>query len=350
MDIGCKLSRFSYSRLFRPGDYYCEVCDRSWVTPEELEVHLSEHITCHFEGCCFKAAPKIVALHVKLQHDSGIFEKIVKSSNKEDIEKWREERKRNFPTLQNIEKKLAEHKEMEERGERIEPNIKSFTRNKLMNSKEKGNTDEKKFNNKRKRNKSKNFKNNPDKKVKGFNPQFLSTASLPNDIEDAKNDEDCNISDEEWISDNKGVVESAPISNVLMNLSCNYASDDEIDSHQTVSDKKESDQVNTLEGRCEESDDEPPEEEKIVRESDVPYTELSSQHKTITDRFSKKKRHLKHQLKHKPKVMEWQPSSRKRPLTLLEKLLTKEIKQERNYILQCIRFIISENYFETSLN
>lgn len=115
------------------------------MTPEELEVHLSEHITCHFEGCCFKAAPKIVALHVKLQHDSGIFEKIVKSSNKEDIEKWREERKRNFPTLQNIEKKLAEHKEMEERGERIEPNIKSFTRNKLMNSKEKGNTDEKKI-------------------------------------------------------------------------------------------------------------------------------------------------------------------------------------------------------------
>lgn len=64
------------------------------MTPEELEVHLSEHITCHFEGCSFNASPKIVALHVKLQHDSGIFEKIVKSSNKEDIEKWREERKR----------------------------------------------------------------------------------------------------------------------------------------------------------------------------------------------------------------------------------------------------------------
>ncbi|CAH1396941.1 unnamed protein product [Nezara viridula] len=334
------------------GDYYCEVCDRSWMTPEELEVHISEHITCHFEGCFFKGAPKIVALHVKLQHDSGMFDKIVKSSNKEDIEKWREERRRKFPTLENIEKKIAERKEMEERGERIEPNIKSYKRNQSTKYNVKDKVEGKNVNNKRKRNKFQDFRNNSDSKVKGFNPQFLSTAFLPDDIEDAKNDEDCNISDEEWISDNKGIVESAPISNILMNLSSTYASDDEIDSQQIVSDKKGSDQVNTLEGRIGESDDEPPEEEKIIRQSDMDSNnETNLEDKKFTERFSKRKKvYPKHQLKPKPKVMEWQPSLRKRPLTLLEKLLNKEIKQERNFILQCVRFIINENYFETSSN
>lgn len=45
---------------------------------------------------------------------------------------------RNFPTLENIEKKLAEQKEMEERGERVEPNIKPFKRNQSINRSEKG--------------------------------------------------------------------------------------------------------------------------------------------------------------------------------------------------------------------
>lgn len=60
-----------------------------------------------------------------------------------------------------------------------------------------------------------------------FSDFIVFVASLPNDIGDAKKDEDYNISDEEWISDSKGVVESAAISNVLMNLSSTYASDDE---------------------------------------------------------------------------------------------------------------------------
>ncbi|XP_066903279.1 FMR1-interacting protein NUFIP1 [Halyomorpha halys] len=336
------------------GEYYCEVCDRSWMTPEELEVHLSEHITCHFEGCSFRGAPKIVTLHIKLQHESGMFDKIVKSSNKEDIEKWREERRRNFPTKENIEKKLAERKEMEERGENIEQNMKSFKRNQAMHYNEKGKAEEKKINNKRKRNKFNNSKNNPINKVNGYNPQFLSTASLPNDIGDAKNDEEdhnINISDEEWISDSKGVVKSAAISNILMNLSSTYASD-ESDSEVIISDKMESVEDKSLEDRCGDSDNEPPEEEKIVRQSDVVSDcEMNLEHNKFNDKFSKrKKNHPKHQFKPKSNVMKWQPSLRKKPLTLLEKLLSKEIKQERNYILQCIRFIINENYFESSLN
>lgn len=90
-----------------------------------------------------------------------------------------------------------------------------------------------------------------------------------------------------------------------------------VDHLQNVADKKESDQVNTFEG----SDNEPPEEEKIVRQNDVANTELTLDHKKFSDRFSKRKKvHLEHQLKPKPKVMEWQPSLRKRPLTLLEKV------------------------------
>lgn len=57
--------------------------------------------------------------HIQMQHSSGLFSKIAKLNNPEEIIKWREERKKKYPTKVNIEKKFAEVKEKISRGEKM---------------------------------------------------------------------------------------------------------------------------------------------------------------------------------------------------------------------------------------
>lgn len=54
-----------------------------------------------------------------MQHATGLFKKIGRLNNPEEIQKWRDERKKKYPTKANVEKKQAEMKEKEKRGERM---------------------------------------------------------------------------------------------------------------------------------------------------------------------------------------------------------------------------------------
>lgn len=54
-----------------------------------------------------------------MQHSTGLYKKIANLKNPEDIQKWREERKKKYPTKANVEKKLAATKEKIERGEKM---------------------------------------------------------------------------------------------------------------------------------------------------------------------------------------------------------------------------------------
>lgn len=54
-----------------------------------------------------------------MQHSSGLFKKISKLNNPEEIKKWREERRMKYPTKENIEKKKAEINERIKRGEKM---------------------------------------------------------------------------------------------------------------------------------------------------------------------------------------------------------------------------------------
>ncbi|XP_042902935.1 uncharacterized protein [Parasteatoda tepidariorum] len=100
--------------------FNCDTCDRGFCSNDELESHMALHIKCHYQGCIFEAHPKIVSLHQRMQHDTGYADVINKLQNDEEIKKWREERKRRFPTAENILKKKAEQAEKEARGEVIE--------------------------------------------------------------------------------------------------------------------------------------------------------------------------------------------------------------------------------------
>lgn len=65
------------------------------------------------------AHPKVVTKHIQMQHASGLYKKIAKLNDPEEIRKWREERKKKYPTRTNLEKKEAEYKEKVERGEKM---------------------------------------------------------------------------------------------------------------------------------------------------------------------------------------------------------------------------------------
>lgn len=63
-----------------------------------------------------------------MQHSSGLFKKIAKLNNPQEIQKWREERKKRYPTKENVEKKVAAIKEKIDRGEKMGLNCHKKTR------------------------------------------------------------------------------------------------------------------------------------------------------------------------------------------------------------------------------
>ncbi|KAI5068031.1 hypothetical protein GOP47_0016376 [Adiantum capillus-veneris] len=104
----------------------CEPCDRTFTTSEVLADHLKSHVKCGEEGCLFEAAGKIVKEHKVVEHGKVEFQSTYRGrkalalrsmEDKEDIKRWREERKRSYPTSGNILRKAEKKRERESEGE-----------------------------------------------------------------------------------------------------------------------------------------------------------------------------------------------------------------------------------------
>lgn len=98
---------------------WCDLCERGFKFPHQLEKHRSEHEKCWFENCTFEGHTQLLKKHIEVQHQSGLFQRIAKVETDEDIEKWREERRKRYPTASNIEARRQAQEERLKRGERI---------------------------------------------------------------------------------------------------------------------------------------------------------------------------------------------------------------------------------------
>lgn len=409
---------------------YCELCECNFKYPQQLERHLNEHEKCWFDNCKFEGSSKLLQNHVETQHQSGLFKRIPKIETEEDIEKWREERRKRYPTKANIEARRMAQEERLKRGERIqEPknrfgsiqNRKSaqqrtFTQNQNDPVK---NVNKKKNDRKRRRTRNKQRddkkKTTPNDKIVAAKSDSVKSAEIPSDtvtIEqcpaspkektvpttnalatimgmygtdsdsncDGDDDDDavvattmsenkqpdnkqeehvCNITDNvtatsdpisEAIQSNKHKAANANVDDELMeNRKRSACTDDELPIKQLKIDSSE--QTKSIDqGKENESDDDAPEEQPIQRQindSQQKKPDEVSGPTEIQKPQQKKKNDAKTLNEKIPKKRSILDMTRKirNQNTLLEKLLQKDIRHERNTLLQCVRYVVENNFF-----
>lgn len=132
-----------------PQLYYCEGCEKEFTQKIAYDAHCANHETCRHPGCTFSGTKKVVIAHFHGSHGlySGEGYKMieVEGSKKkyrvllgvspEEIEKWRMDRRKNFPTAENTQKKKEQREELRKAGGLILDTGKKRKREPIVHSK-----------------------------------------------------------------------------------------------------------------------------------------------------------------------------------------------------------------------
>lgn len=388
----------------KPMGGYCKLCDRSFKTEQQLQKHIREHEKCCYDGCNFEGHMTLLKKHIEMQHNSELFQRMTNVETDEDIEKWREERRKRYPTKANIETRQLAQEERFKRGERLsEPknrfgkiNNERNDRKNIGYQKHDGNRPtnnrnaaQKKKRNKKQRNNRNNNKNDksdeaqtnidvetainnekvirftgisqlddrqevkaqPEVQTNALTALFGQYGSDSDDENDANVDEvtiDTHLNETEIL--NEEPVKELEQSNAVVPVATEIKEFKESDLKEIQDENIKTDvqvTVNASQLECN-SDDEPPEEQLITHvntEADAEYSKSMNQERnrkriaeTKSDAVPVKKIFKKTTIFDMTKKIRSQNS-------LLEKLLQKDIRHERNVLLQCVRYVVEQNFF-----
>jgi len=278
---------------------YCDVCDKGFKTIMQKQNHFSQHVKCKEEGCNFEAHKNIVDEHWKHYHAPGS----MKFRNIKNIDDYIKERKKCYPTKQKIEEKIKLQKEKRNKGIAL--------KRKRPNRRNKHN---------KKENNKKPFvvMEEPDKKV-------YSGNSNPMDLVISGSTDTAIIENTAKKSSEGTAVLKVKNCSALASLMATYScsdEDSEVDMQTDVAVNKEKITVAVT-----------PKEKKAPVEPQ------------LQEKVNKKQKKRKQKQNRNSKVNNQEVAFINSP-SLTQKLLASEILKEKNDILQCVRFIIKNNFFE----
>ncbi|KAK3933342.1 Nuclear fragile X mental retardation-interacting protein 1 [Frankliniella fusca] len=390
--------------------FYCESCDRSFANDGKLQEHLSEHRTCGIDGCKFTAHTKVVDNHIRMQHDTGLYRRMI---NNDDTQKWRAERKKKYPSQANIEARQLQQQEMMKRGERL-----GFHQNRSRNSRGRGGLASSSARGRGRPNPTSTVPLAAMAEVKQekmapseWRPQFL--IPVVEDVEFTTRGQLFKFPGTGNFKSDEEKVEEAMAASGALNTLCAYGAESSEDETDDQNNSKTEEKSEISEIHCEdksqtnessyeenntsvsvmneggsESDGSAPEEMPISKSSCTNVTDDNISPDQTDKSGSTRKRKRQHVKHGEPKKSKGNTSAQappqatektseensasdhrnnckqsfglrgrgrapfqnnkriiKRTPTLLEKLLAPDIQHERNVILQCIRYVVEQKFF-----
>nr|XP_039255643.1 nuclear fragile X mental retardation-interacting protein 1-like [Styela clava] len=308
---------------------FCDVCDRGFKTEAKKNEHFSQHIKCDEPGCKFEAHFKIVFIHKQNAHGPNAHK--IKLDTPEEIARWRMERRKNYPTAANAELKLKKSQERLINGN-------------VLNNKEFGKMRKRKGCNKSSVDKNSNlteaFQPGKVAKTEDNDKRKHTNLLISNGSDDLSDSDSLNESmDTEMVSDSNM---KANLSVGLGSLMQSYASD----SDEEKPDSRIS--VGNVDMKTVFPKDELP-DASFQSENNIQSNEPTKKGK-VSSPGTVQKENREYQSPRRNRsngqnfVRKNMPKNKRK--NLLEMLLAPDIRRERNHILQCVRFIVQNNFFE----